>query len=169
MIRQQSKPAASFCGWQPHPSASFEERLRSSLMRWKGTPYQAGQQCAQGGVDCVRFVSAVLDEMTGKQTEIAKLPPDACFHKPELGYKAAAVIRSQYEPTVDVDTEKEPVQPGDVIITGPKHGGPGHAMIVGLQKGEVWHATNGSVHMTGLSAVFFMGHRVFYCYRLKVA
>ena len=158
-------PHASFFGWEPSEDPAKQELLSEVLKSWDGTTYRAGQQCKGGGVDCVRFVCAVLDEVTGSKNEIKKLPPDACFHQPETAQAAAQVIRDLYQPNQSIDTAFESVQPGDVLIAGPKLAGPGHAMIVGCESGVLWHSTHPHVHRVGMSAIFLMGFRIFDCYR----
>ena len=59
--------------WRPlqgFPEATAaQDRLQDVLRGWEGTPYRAGAQAKgrDGGVDCVRFVCGVLDELYGER------------------------------------------------------------------------------------------------------
>lgn len=108
-----------------------------------------GQQAKGRGVDCVRFVAAVLDEMQGTRTELEKLPRDAAFHAREKCFTAFRLFIRQFD-GYEIP-EGEPVQPGDVLVVGPVTGGPGHAIIVG-KDGQLWHSA-GSVTRTGMGCL----------------
>lgn len=149
--------------WRPMADATAQARLGEILLSWEGTRYMPGQQLRGVGTDCVRFVCAVLDELLGVKTPIKTLPPDTCMHDPE---RAAAAMRRLQE-LYPSDQVSGAVEPGDVIVTGPKAGGPGHAMIVGDQRNVVWHASAPSVHRVGIGGVLLLGHRVFAAYRLR--
>jgi len=122
----------------------IEDRLVSILESWEGTRHRDGQQCKGVAVDCVRFVTGVLDELYGIKTEIARLPQDASFHSKETCFAALRVFLKNY-PHEDVEGD---LQPGDIVVTGPRGGGPGHAIIVG--KKYLWHCDSQSVVRTGL-------------------
>jgi len=122
----------------------LEQRLYKILLSWEDTPYCAGQQCRGVAVDCVRFVSAVLDEMLCMSNKMERLPQDASFHNPQLVKRGFRKFLKRY-PSVKVEGA---VQPGDVLIMGPKNGGPGHAAIVGLR--GYWHCFHTGVTMGGL-------------------
>lgn len=157
-----------FHGWRPLVDQLAQEQLGRVLAAWEGTPYMAGQQQPGrqgGGVDCVRFVCGVLDALTGRRTPIKTIPPDTCFHDPAKALRASLAIRALYQPN-DLVTDGW-LEPGDVVVTGPLRGGPGHAMIVGHERNVVWHSAAHGVHRTGLAGVFVMGHRVFQVYRLR--
>ena len=96
-----------------------------------------GQQAPQGGVDCFRFVCAVLDGMERKHTPLEHIPADQAMHKPETAREAVRKVLRHYEPFEIVTDGK--IEPGDVFITGKPRAGPGHAMIAGLKQGHVWH------------------------------
>ena len=53
-------------GLSPEQNRDIERRLYNILLSWEDTPYCPGQQCKGVAVDCVRFVSGVLDEMLKK-------------------------------------------------------------------------------------------------------
>lgn len=123
---------------------AVEDRLLRILESWEGTPHREGQQCRGEAVDCVRFVSAVLDELYGIRTEIARLPQDASFHSKETCYSAFRTFMQGYPH----DKVEGALQPGDILVTGPRGGGPGHAIVVG--KRHLWHCDSRSVVRTGL-------------------
>jgi len=122
----------------------IEERLFEILQSWEDTPYCPGQQCRGVAVDCVRFVSAVLDEMLCKDTVMERLPQDASFHNAPLVRQGFRRFLKRY-PCTKVEGN---IQPGDVLIMGPRNGGPGHAAIVGLK--GYWHCFHTGVTMAGL-------------------
>jgi hypothetical protein len=150
--------------WRTLESGQALARLAAVLAPWEGTPYAPGQQCRGVGVDCVRFVIAVLDELTGKQTAIRTLPPDSSVHNPAAARERMELISQAYAPYLEVTDGV--VEPGDILVTGPLHGGPGHVMIVGNQRNVLWHATAPRVQKTGFRAFHFFGHRVFHVRRL---
>ena len=138
--------------WNPLPDdlAPAQARIAAILDAWKGTPYMGGQQVRGVGVDCVRFCSSVMDEIERKpKTPIETLPPDAALHTREGAMSVMRLIRASYMPNVQVKDGQ--LQPGDVIVVGPRGGGPGHAMIVGGRTGEIWHASRSGVVRTGTS------------------
>lgn len=141
--------------WTPY-SDEFPEfavaKLKHILNSWAGTPYGEGQQCRgkTGSVDCVRFVCAVLDELDGgTRRKVVTLPHDTAMHSPESARASMRRIMRLFMPHRPV-TDKR-VEPGDVLVTGPRHGGPGHAMIVGFQKNTIWEATSPYVRRVGWS------------------
>lgn len=140
------------------------ERLEAILAGWAGTPYMAGQAQRGVGVDCVRFVCAVLDELQGVVREVATLPSDAAMHTRRGAIGVMRTIRKRFAPNDPVRDGS--LEPGDVIVVGPSDGGPGHAMIVGTRKNELWHSTGRNVHRSGLA--FAQGYnRVFRVYRMR--
>lgn len=147
-------------GLSEKENKDVEDRLMEILHSWDGTPHMDGQQCRGVAVDCVRFVSAVLDELAGTNTQLDRLPQDASFHNADVCWKAFKRFMSEF-PTKDVlDSE---MQPGDVLITGPKNGGPGHAIIVGAD-GALWHCDGDFVSRMGLS---IRGQGVFALKKIK--
>lgn len=141
-------------------------KLYTLFERWQGTPYMAGNQCKQRGVDCIRWVTAILDKMYSiPPTNITTLPSDASFHNKRGAMKAMVQIKRLY-PHCKV-LRHEPMEPGDLVIVGPPGGGPGHAMLVGTQKNTLWHCTPQSgVCKTGWSLA--VGHQhIFRIYRAK--
>jgi hypothetical protein len=123
----------------------IEERLVAEFLLWEGTPHRDGQQQKGIAVDCVRFVAGVIDSLYGTTTEIARLPQDASFHSKETCFSAFRSFMVNFPHT---KVEDGIVQPGDIIITGPRGGGPGHAVVTGVK--YLWHCDSQSVVRTGL-------------------
>ena len=141
----------------------WEQKFQFVLNSWRDTPYILGQSCKKVGVDCIHFFHSVLDEMTGYERQFLRLPPDACFHKRDTSIAALKTILEAYKPYTKI--EDGIVQPGDVFVTGTSQGGPGHGMIAGVKRNEIWHATNGGVQTTGIgfgdsgSFIFYAQYR----------
>ncbi len=138
--------------WSPISEAdglALSTRLREELEGWVGTQYMIGQQCKRVGVDCVRFVGAILDFMGGTTTPLEMLPADTCFHSRQAATAAMHKFRHLFRPMIDVDGWN--VQPGDVLVVGPKHGGPGHGVIVGCEPGVLYEAGTSRVQKVGFS------------------
>lgn len=127
-------------------NTTVQARLSNILMSWQGTRYLPGCQAKGVGVDCVRFVSGVLDELYGTHTELDRLPQDASFHAKDKCYSALKTFMGNYKYEEVTDGV---LQPGDVVIAGPRGGGPGHALIAGIDC--LWHCDSRSVTRTGLS------------------
>lgn len=115
-----------------------EVRIARILDSWENTPRMESQQAKGKGVDCVRFVAGVLDELAGTKTPLEKLPRDAALHCREKSILAMRLFLKQFNAEV---LETRAVQPGDMIVTGPEMGGPGHAIIVGTDR-FLWHTAN---------------------------
>jgi cell wall-associated NlpC family hydrolase len=126
----------------------WQQHLQAVLESWAGTPWVAGQQLRgpHGGVDCVRFVVAVLDELHRMtRPAIRRLPQDASVHD-RLGMMAAArAIRQRY-PHAVIAAGAGAIEPGDVVVMqAGAAGGPGHVAIAGPGGArELWHATSGA-------------------------
>jgi hypothetical protein len=148
-------------------SAAGHRRLGQILDSWKGTPYCAGARVKgkQGGVDCVRFVCAVLDEFLERpQSPLESLPPDSAMHNREGAIGVVKRIVRLYEPVQVI--EDRTVRPGDVGVVGHPMGGPGHAMIAGVVRNTLWQSSAGCVHFTGLGLVPVQ-QKVFRVYRIE--
>lgn len=136
--------------WEPLPLDLGDAgvRLASILAGWEGTRYMEGCQAKGGGVDCVRFVAGVLDDLYGfARVPTDRLPQDIALHRPRSARAAMRKILRIYSPNVAVAGIA--VQPGDVFVVGAPSAGPGHAMIVGPRRNTLWHATPIGVHYTG--------------------
>ena len=113
------------------------------------------------GVDCVRFVCGVLDELFGLDTDARTLPQDVALHQPRLARAAMKRIMSLYSPFVSVTDLR--LVGGDVLVVGERDGGPGHVMIVGFEPWTIWHATKPCVQKTGFALP--SSQKVFRIYR----
>ncbi|TRZ51606.1 MAG: hypothetical protein D4S01_04415 [Dehalococcoidia bacterium] len=128
----------------------IESRMQKILDSWEGTPHMDGQQAKGMGVDCVRFVAAVLDELIGTKTPIKHLPSDTAFHQRDKAVAGMRLFIKQFDGyRIGPD---EPLQAGDVLVTGPRSGGPGHAMIVGPD-GFIWQSAYKKVIKSGLESM----------------
>lgn len=120
----------------------IEFRIHKILLSWEGTPHMDGQQAKGLGVDCVRFVAGVLDELRGTHTKVNHLPPDTAFHARESCIRAFRQFMIGFNGYELAETDT--MQPGDVMITGPANGGPGHAIFIGCDQ-SLWHAASDNV------------------------
>lgn len=137
--------------WNPLPSEMFLTggRMHGILTSWVGTPYMEGQQLKKGGVDCIRFCCGVIDELFGySRTPIEHLPADMSLHSPRSAFAAMKKLHRLYAPLEAVSPES--LQPGDLLVVGPVHGGPGHLMIVGAMPSTIYHSTPGGVVQAGV-------------------
>jgi hypothetical protein len=138
--------------------------LETILHSWEDTPYLAGQQEKRVGVDCVRFVTAVLDELLHiHRTAIPRLPQDTAMHSRRGAISTMRLIRKLYPPAQIV--RNHCIEPGDILVVGYESGGPGHALIVGAQKNTIWQAGSVSVHQGGIGLISRV-QRLFRIYRL---
>lgn len=156
--RRRRRPAAyrqpARFRWQhvSNPNgAAIEQRIAAVLDAWRDTPYRIGNQVRGEGVDCVRYVTGVLDDLVGyRRVPLASLPDDACLHSREGAFAAMREILRIYHELAPV--EGDDIEPADILVVGPRGGGPGHAMIVGSQPNTIWHAGVERVHATGMTA-----------------
>lgn len=151
--------------WTPLDNEDLLMRLADVLVSWNRTPYREGQQCKGYGTDCVRFVCGVLDELQGTKTPIKTLPQDASLHAPELARASMRKIMTLFGPYDKVEDGK--VQPGDILVTGPRNGGPGHAMIVGFQRNTIWEATSPCVRRIGWSIEACLHNKLYHVIRVR--
>lgn len=129
----------------------IERRLALVLTKWEHTPYSSSiiKQGPQGGIFCTAFVARVLDELFQREpTPMPDIPHDASMHNPRRARAALRWFFRRYPGSVEVPTLE--VEPGDVVITGPRGGGPGHALIVGPRENTLWQADGDRVHYTGM-------------------
>ena len=149
--------------WEPGPVDSLLSLL---LPQWEGTRYMRGAQGLGQGVDCVRFVCAILDGLRGTKTDINTLPQDAAFHSKEGAISAVRKIMRLYEPVRALEAG-EAAQPGDVVIVGCSGGGPGHSMIVGPSPRTLWQSSNGTGVVWGGWSIADTYQRLYRIYRLQ--
>lgn len=153
--------------WRPMDDAGAQAALARLLRRWEGTPYLAGS-CApgpRGGVDCVRFVVAVWNALAGLRVDPAAVAPAAAVHAPDRARTAFAALAARF-PCAPVP-DGVPLEPGDVLATGPIGGGPGHGVIVGDERRICWDATYPAVRRISLGLVALVGHEVHGAWRLN--
>ncbi len=134
--------------WKPL-DPDIEERLDRILNSWIGTRYALGQ-CVKGiAADCIHFVFyGILDELYNEhRIRLQNVPPDAAFHSKKTAIDAMQFLLDSYPPSHKVTDFT--IEPGDIIVTGAKHGGPGHAMIVGGTENHIWHMGARRVCRTG--------------------
>ena len=129
----------------------IERRLERILGEWSGTPYHTSFVQKQHGVYCTAFVCRVLDDLYRRpKTELISIPDDISFHNREGAIAGLQWFMRQF-PACEKITNNQ-VEPGDVLITGPEGGGPGHAIIIGPRRNTMWQASGtAGVHFTGLA------------------
>jgi len=135
--------------WQPE-TIGFSPRMAVLLHTWRDTKYMSGQQCPGVFADCLGFVFGMVDGLLRQLSPGRKvLPPDTSMHSRS---KAIACMRTLFELYPGWEKVKDgTLQPGDVIVTGHTHGGPGHVMIVGPVRNTLWHCNEGvGVASTGI-------------------
>ncbi len=134
-------------GFSALQNQNISERIRRILKEWEGTPHMDGQQTKGVACDCVHFVAGVLDELAGTTTPLNVFPPDSAFHSKETAWKAFRQFKNRFD---GIEVPKKTIfQPGDVLIVGPRNGGPGHAVLVGADE-DIWHCNSRKVVRTGL-------------------
>lgn len=146
----------------------INNRIASVLASWEDTPYMALQSCKgrQGGVDCIRFVCGVADELYGySRGPVISLPTDQSMHDRAGSMAAMREIKERYDPVDDVSHQGW-IEPGDIMVTGPINGGPGHAMFVGARAGNIWESTAAGVKQCGMPA-FGTQMTLFRIYRVR--
>jgi cell wall-associated NlpC family hydrolase len=141
--------------WKPldfEGSDKVTQKIEKICALWDHTPYISGQQSPgeKGGVDCVRFVCAVLDACYGVDHNIPRQVQDRALHDPEGAQAVVTMIREYYPDHKDLPDGDREVEPGDIIVTGHSQGGPGHAILVGARKNTLWQAMTRRVRMGGL-------------------
>lgn len=128
----------------------IERRMMRILGEWEGTPYNTKFAEKQSGVHCTAFVCRVLDELYQlPETKLPNIPVDIGFHNRAGAVAGLRWFMRKYPACYKLTGTI--VQPGDIIITGPVGGGPGHALIVGPKENTMWQASGPGVHYTGLA------------------
>lgn len=130
--------------------APWGERVEAVCRSWENTPYLEGQ-CLKGkAADCVHFFSAVMDELYGtdRTSLLRRVRGDTSLHNKEAVVRAMRAILKTY--TGQNEVTDGSLEPGDVVVTGPANGGPGHVMVAGGRRGVLWHCTRQTgVQQTG--------------------
>lgn len=149
----------------PNPSWDIQQKIGEALRAWEGTPYMSGQQTIGVGADCIRYLAAFVDQMYGyKRCPTSRLPQDYSMHTREGAFSVMRQILRIYPEMQKV--EGNTLEPGDVIVVGPKDGGPGHCLIVGDNRNTLWHAVQPRVCRTGW-ALMKDHQKIFRVYRFK--
>ena len=126
-------------------------RMEHILADWEDTPYRDGQSVKGMGTYCTAFLCAVLDELYRRPvpTPLPEIPTDAAMHDRATAIEGLRWFLRHYPNHEKVECMI--VQPGDVLVTGPRGGGPGHGILVGPRENTLWQCSGGSVHFTGMS------------------
>ncbi len=150
--------------WKPSDESPLQH-LAMVLSSWEGTPYLKGASLKKTGVDCVRFVCAVTDEMHGISREIPGYAQDA-----GLNNRAASmgVMREFFRAYPEYERVlSSEIFPGDLIVTGPPAGGPSHVFVVGPEERRMWSAGKAGVTRTGIAPQAREHEKIFAIYRFK--
>lgn len=137
--------------WRELNNPTALAALERVLAAWDRTPYREGQDKKGAGVDCVRYVGRLLDELRGKPpTPIITLRGDAAMHS---FARAAAVVESLKVSFDPVEQIRDGIlEPGDIVVLA-YGGGPTHAAIVGPKRGTLWEAGQPHVRMVGTATL----------------
>lgn len=121
-------------------SADFFKFLRG----WEGTPYANKMRESGRGVDCVNFVAAYCDWLTGTSSGVLALPKLLGYNNPKETISVIRFLEGEWANTrINFKGKQLPsiVMPGDVIAT--QNGNhPVHLVLVGPTRGTIWHASN---------------------------
>ena len=132
-------------------AVAVQERLHQIFLAWEGTPFQDNMQIRGRGVDCVRFMAAVLNEAYREQRcTINQLPRDVGWHDRSRAIQAMRAIHRIYPESAIIRDGS--LEPGDVLVTRPPGGGPAHVVMVGGRPGHFWEASSGGVVRCGQPA-----------------
>jgi len=130
----------------------WDDAVHRICLSWEGTPYRLNGCVKKGGVDCLHFAAAVLDELYGSEhsKELKSLPTDACIHN-KVGVMVAARALFERYP-VERITEGI-VESGDLVLLGRSDqlDTTQHLLVAGW-RGMLWHADSPRVHATGMNA-----------------
>jgi cell wall-associated NlpC family hydrolase len=138
-------------GTMPRPAI---QALSCALDEWRGTPYASGQSMRGRGADCIGAPFGVIDQLEGtRRTYRPEFPGDAAMHDSAGAFAALRRLLTLYgdsERLRAAPSERLEVEPGDLVVCGAVGGGPGHLMMVGPRRNELWHATAGAgFHQSG--------------------
>lgn len=143
-------------------ASQYDEVVEARCRAWEGTKYSFNRRRRQVAVDCVHFVSGVLDELFGIEASrsLQSLLPDACVHdrKTVLVMLRLWLIAYPHERVRDGSVEA-----GDVLFFRPTlaKSTVSHVAIAGSE-GKLWHATPPRVCFTGLGALPNLSHLATY-------
>lgn len=120
-------------------------RIHKELNSWLGTPYRHGmcKKGPNGGANCITFVGGFLDAAyRWAPIKITTWPGDVSLHNPSLATRILREMLGRY-PHDEIREEKS-LEIGDMLVTGPLDGGPGHVCIAGMKQGLIYQALEGS-------------------------
>jgi hypothetical protein len=138
--------------WEPLPDELkiVTPRLGMILDRWYNTPYIQQSMIPKVGVDCVRFTCSCLDDIYRiSRCPTAQYPSDLALHDRKGAIAAMRFIMRRYLPNRRLKPG-EPLQPFDLVSSGPIEGGPGHAQLVGITP-QLWHIAGPGKRVTKTS------------------
>jgi hypothetical protein len=137
-----------------HPELSvrdvdeIQDRMHDCFLSWEDTPFLDGWQSRGHGVDCVRFMAAILNFMYRDQrATIDQLPRDLGFHDRGAAVSAMRKMHRIYPESVVV--RDRTMEPGDVLVTGPASRAPAHVVMVGARPCHFWQAGPAKVTRCG--------------------
>jgi len=143
---------------------TWKGRLNAVIDSWEGTRYLDGHAARGVGVDCVRFVDCVLQELFRvKLPPLPILHPETSIHCGREVVRMGLLIRDRFASETIRHPRACMLQPGDVVVQRWRTNRyPGHVGIVDA-RGKLWHSTqNSGVHFGSLAGGKFVNVR---CYR----
>ena len=117
-----------------------QDKLIRAASRWLGTPWRDNEGVPNGGVDCLRYVLSVWDEMDPSRQPFA-VPPvrtDLKLYSPLQFFALQGQIFQHYDVTdVTGEVERGSLEPlpGDIIGLRDRH----YALIGMVTNEYVWH------------------------------
>jgi hypothetical protein len=112
----------------------------------------------------VRFVVRVYDELQGTKSLVTTLRGDVATHAPHIAQAGLDRLVGQF----DLQPCGPFVEPGDLLVCGPVCGGPGHVMIVGTVKNQLWHASYDRVKVVGMGITGMLGNVLHSVWRMPL-
>lgn len=131
--------------------AAVLRRMSRELDRWEGTPYRDGENKPKVGTYCTAFVCSVLDALYRREgAKMPEIPSDASMHCRATALGGLRWFLERYPNHQRIEGRE--VQPGDILVTAPVGGGPGHAILVGPRENTIWQCSGKTgVHFTGMA------------------
>ena len=131
--------------FQHSTADAIVERICSS---WENTPFVASQNSREA-IDCSHFAARVLDELEGTDSShrLVGMPGyHAGLHRQAV-LRAIRAFLTAYPALLRRRTTI--VLAGDILVSGPEKGGPGHLHVVGGKPSRLWQATPPQVQYSG--------------------
>lgn len=120
-------------------SQNWAEAVDSVCREWMDTPYVPGQKEKGCGVDCIQFLSGVMEEVTGKAVDVPRLPPHVALHSLRSAVSTVHTLTKGF----GFRRHRGSLESGDVIvfrISMNRSSNLGHCGIVALDSRLVYHA-----------------------------